>query len=82
MAEISRQRDLLEGYVKEELKRWDNTVNTGFEIIFQSAANQDIDGIAQGLNTILALFNTHVLYPSLENFDRDFYDLDAPPLIL
>lgn len=82
MAEISCQRDLLEGYVKEELKRWDNTVNTGFGIILQSAANQDIDGIAQGLNTILALFNTQVLYPSLADFDRDFYDLDAPPLIL
>lgn len=82
MAEISRQRDLLDGYVKEELKRWDDTVNVGFGIILQSAADQNIDGIAMGLNTILALFNTQVLYPSLADFDRDFYDLDAPPLIL
>lgn len=82
MAEISRQRDLLEGYVKEELKRWDDTVNVGFGIILQSAADQNIDGVAMGLNTILALFNTQVLYPSLADFDRDFYDLGAPPLIL
>lgn len=82
MAEISHQRDLLEGYVKAELKRWDDTVNAGFEIILQSAVDQNVDSIAQGLNTILALFNTQVLYPSLEAFDRDFYDLDAPPLIL
>lgn len=82
MAEISRQRDLLEGYVKEELKRWDDTINIGFETILQSAANQDTSGISQGLNVILALFNTQVLYPNLEDFDRDFYDLNAPPLIL
>lgn len=82
MREISHQRDILEGYVKEELKRWDDTINAGFNTILQSAADQDANGIAHGLNIILALFNTQVLYPSLEEFDRDFYDLDAPPLIL
>lgn len=80
--EISRQRDLLEVYVKKELDRWNDTVNVGFNTILQSAVNQNADGVAQGLNTILALFNTQVLYPSLEKFDRDFYDLDVPPLIL
>ena len=82
MAEISHQRDLLKNYAREELERWDNTIDTGFGIILRSAVDQDADGVARGLNTILALFNTQVLYPSLEAFDRDFYDLDAPPLIL
>ena len=82
MREISHQRDILEGYVKDELKRWDDTVNAGFNTILQAAVNQDATGVAQGLNIILALFNTQVLYPSLEEFDRDFYDLNAPPIIL
>lgn len=82
MREISHQRDLLEDYVKKELDRWDDTVNTGFDTILQSAVDQNADGVARGLNIILALFNTQVLYPSLEKFDCDFYDLDAPPLIL
>lgn len=81
-AEIARQRDLLNGYVKTELKRWDDSIDSGFRIILQSAENQDVSGVAQGLNTVLALFNTSVLYPTLEDFDRDFYNLDAPPLIL
>lgn len=82
MSEIRHQRDLLGDYVKKELKYWDDTVNSGFEIILRSAVHQDAKGITQGLNTILALFNTQVLYPSLEEFDHDFYNLDAPPLIL
>lgn len=82
MREISHQKDLLESYVKDELKHWDDTVNVGFNTILQSAVDQNADGVAQGLNIILALFNTQVLYPRVEEFDRDFYDLDAPPLIL
>ena len=53
--EIAHQRDLLESYVEGELKRWDDTISAGFEIILRSAANQDTSGISQGLNTILAL---------------------------
>lgn len=82
MAEIAHQRDLLEGYVTEELKRWDNTIQTGFGIILHSATEENCFGVVHGLNVILALFNTQVLYPNLEDFDRDFYDLNAPPLIL
>lgn len=82
MREISHQRYILEGYVMEELKRWDDAVNAGFNTILRSAENQNIEGVALGLNTILALFNTQVLYSKLEEFDRDFYNLHAPPLIM
>ena len=82
MEEIARQRDILEDYVHKELARWDDTINSGFEMILSSAMNEDSNGVAHGLNRILSLFNEHVLYPTLDDFDRDFYDLDAPPLVL
>lgn len=81
-SEIRHQRDLLERYTKEELKRWDDTINVGFDLLLQSTVKQDVSGVSQGLEIILSLFNTHVLYPSLEKFDQDFYDLNAPPLVL
>lgn len=80
--EISRQKDDLVSYAKAELKHWDDTISSGFDTILQSAVNQDITGITQGLNTILALFNSQVIYPTLEDFERDFYNPDAPPLVL
>lgn len=56
--------------------------HVGFDLLLQSTVKQDVSGVSQGLEIILSLFNTHVLYPSLEKFDQDFYDLNAPPLVL
>ena len=81
-SEIARQREQLRSLVRKESTRWEHTINTGFEVVLCSAANHDVSGISRGLNMILHEFNETVLYPSLNDFDRDFYDLDAPPLIL
>lgn len=80
--EIEHQKNQLENYVKAELKHWDDTIGEGFQAIMQSIDIQDTNGISQGLNTILALLNTQVLYTSLADFDKDFYNLDAAPLEL
>lgn len=82
MAEITRQRNNLRAYVQADLDRWDNAINSGFEMILFSAMNNNSIGVADGLNMILTLFNDHVLYPSLEAFDKDFYNPNEPPLIL
>lgn len=80
--EIAHQKEELAACVEADLKRWDDIISEGFDTILRSAAQQDTAGITQGLDAILSLFNAEVLYPTLEEFDRDFYDLDAPPLVL
>lgn len=79
-AEIARQQDSLRDYVQAELGRWDDAIDSGFKQMVTSALNNDSNGIAAGLNTILSLFGSHAYYQSLEEFDCDFLNPDAAPI--
>lgn len=82
MMEIAYQKEKLLAYAETDLKYWDDTIAIGFDTILRSVTSQDTAGITQGINVILELFNSHVIYPTLAEFDKDFYNLDALPLVL
>lgn len=81
-AEVAHQYGKLIDYTSEELARWNVTIQDGFELIFQAALDDDCTGVAKGIDTILGLFNKNVLFPDIDSFERDFYDVNAAPLIL
>ena len=77
MHEIIRQRTVLKDYFDEERHRWDDAIDNGFAIILSSALEQNSNGIADGLNMILALFDQQVLFPTTESFIQAL-DSDKP----
>ena len=82
MTEILRQRKLLKDDCDQKLKYWDDCTEAGFELIVTSALEDNSAGITQGISIILSLFNANVIYPSLEDFDKDFFNPNAPAIIL
>lgn len=68
MHEIICQRTAIKAYFDAERHRWDDAIDNGFALILSSALDQNSDGITDGLNMILALFNQQVLFPTTESF--------------
>ncbi len=81
-AELETQKKRFKEYVTAEQRRWDEMVDKGYETFFHAMANDDVEGAADGLNMILSLFDSQVLYTSLDAFKKDFLSPDAPALVL
>ena len=56
LAEMNRQRGLMEKYFAEEKFQWDKNIRGGFELISSGTYSNDVEVIAQGLDKILANF--------------------------
>lgn len=72
--EMNRQRDVLKANIEKYFKNWDIKVNSGLEIIFKSTMDNDVEGIAKGLDEILEIFDGKVKFKSFEKFDEFFMD--------
>ena len=70
---MEKQRKELIEMVEEQNFQFHNIVNGGFEKIFTSALQNDVEGIAVGLDNILSTVNKNVMFKSLEEYDRHFY---------
>lgn len=70
--EMNRQRDVLKANIEKYFKNWDIKVNSGLEIIFKSTMDNDVEGIAKGLDEILEIFDGKVKFKSFEKFDEFF----------
>ena len=74
---LEEQRRRLVQLKNMEQARFKTACNKGFELIFMSSLNNDVNGISQGLNCILFSFNQNCKFNTLEEFDNFFDDIDA-----
>lgn len=74
LTEMEYQRNILKNMVEEKYKKWDEAFDNGFETIFVSTLNNDVEGISTGLNRILGVFGETVSFSSREEFNTFFDD--------
>ena len=72
LAEMNRQRGLMQKYFADEKLSWDRNVQAGFKLIASGTYSNDVDVIAQGLDKILQNFGGQVAFSNREDFRRDF----------
>lgn len=77
LGEMARQRQKFAEIVEKEFQDMDNTVNTGFGLIFSGIGKgeQGLDDITEGLDTILSVFGKSVAFKTNEEY---LAQLDQP----
>ena len=70
--EIDKQRDELKQLIKVDQEKWDECINDGYRCIFSGIKTNNVEAIADGLNTILSQFGKAVRYLKYEDFNEDF----------
>ena len=58
--------------LENELNEWTTRIDLGFDQILSSILSDNATGIADGLNTILTLFNEQVKFKNYNEFDAFF----------
>ena len=77
LIEMEYQRNTLKKMIDEQFSQWDSQFNLGFEEIFKSTINNDVTGIAIGLDRMLNVFGESVKFKTFEEFDEFFMDENA-----
>ncbi|MUT64700.1 hypothetical protein [Paenibacillus sp. NEAU-GSW1] len=77
LAEMERQRDVLRQMIGDHFAKWDEQVESGFAAVFNATVHNDVNGVANGLDSILGVFGKNVTFSSYEEFDAFFMDDDA-----
>lgn len=77
LIEMEYQRNILKSMVEEKYQKWDEAFDNGFEVIFVSTLNNDVEGISEGLNKILGVFGETVAFSSREEFNTFFDDKNS-----
>lgn len=72
--EIEKQRKVVSGMIDNYFDKWDKEVTKGISEIYDSIINNNIEGLSNGLNTILNNFGKEVKFSSFEEFDDFFSD--------
>ena len=72
LREMNRQREYLKQTLAEEAKRWDETVEAGFSKIIDCSLQFDPEGVSDGIQEILSLFEKEVRFQKKEDFN-DFF---------
>ena len=77
VAEMERQRRKFNELVKEDLDKWDRTVELAFDKIISGADydNFDVNSIVDGLDTVLSLCGSSARFHSVEEWESQ---LDMP----
>ena len=69
---MQHQREHLHSMIENELNEWTTRIDLGFDQILSSILSDNATGIADGLNTILTLFNEQVKFKNYNEFDAFF----------
>lgn len=72
LAEMSRQRKIMQKYFNDEKLCWNKNIKVGFELIADGTFSNDVEVIAQGLDKILQNFNSKVAFSDRGEFIKDF----------
>ena len=74
LIEMEYQRNILKDNIIKQFNYWDNQFDEGFEEIFISNMSNDVDGMSNGLEKILNIFDKEVRFKTSEEFDEFFMD--------
>jgi len=77
LIELERQKQRLSLIIDEEFKKWDKAFEYGFDKTISSIINSDLNGMSEGINVILGIFNQKCEFSNLEEFDDFFFDSSA-----
>ena len=77
IAEMEYQRQKFLNIVESEYQKWDENIETGFDMMMSSACQEiyDLQGITDGLDRILSVFGKSVMFKSLDEYELQ---LDMP----
>lgn len=78
---LEKQKDILADFREKEREKLAKAFNTGFEYIQISILQNNVNGITDGLNCILSVFNEKCAFQSLDEFN-DFFDNEETVLVL
>lgn len=78
---LEKQKNILADFREKEMEKLAKAFNTGFEYIQLSILQNNVDGITDGLNCILSVFNEKCAFQSLDEFN-DFFDNEEAVLVL
>lgn len=78
---LEKQKNILADFREKEREKLAKAFNTGFEYIQLSILQNNVDGITDGLNCILSVFNEKCAFQSLDEFN-DFFDNEEAVLVL
>lgn len=78
LSEMEIQRNNIRAIIDEECAYWDREIEAGFDMIMQNACKNSYEGIAAGLDKILALFNSKVAFSTLDEYEDQ---LDSPLIL-
>lgn len=69
--------DDLDADIKETYNFWDQSFEEGFCEMLDAIQNNDFNRFADGLDIVVGIFDKHVLFHSMEEFDEFFFDENA-----
>lgn len=77
IAEMEYQRQKFRSIVESEYQKWDENIESGFDMMIVSACKEvyDLQGITNGLDRILSVFGKSVMFKSLDEYESQ---LDMP----
>ncbi len=78
---LEEQKKILVNLREKEREKLEKAFNTGFEYIQISILQNNVEGIADGLNCILSIFNEKCAFQSVDEFN-EFFDDESAVLVL
>ena len=71
IAEMEYQRQKFRSIVENEYKKWDENIESGFDMIIVSACEEvyNLQGITDGLDRILSVFGKSVMFRNLDEYE-------------
>lgn len=74
LQEIQYQRTRLEDIINKEFQGWNKDFEEGFNMMMQSAVNNDFSGLADGIDTIMSLFQSEAAFHNVEEVEEFWFD--------
>lgn len=77
LQEIQFQRKYLEDIINKEFQGWDDSYERGFQMLLQSAKDNDFSGFAGGIDTIMSIFQSKAAFHEVEEVEEFLFDDNA-----
>lgn len=74
LSEIQYQKKYLEEIINKEFNGWNESFEIGFSLMLESARVNDFNGFADGLDKIMSIFNSEVLFHSQAEVEQFLFD--------
>lgn len=77
ICEMQCQQRILADEIREVYSKWDEKFELGFSIMLQAIPNNDFENFSNGLDIVLQVFDSQVIFKTEKEFDDFFFDDSA-----